>query len=93
MHPAWESWELIWSFSLWLEALAILPQITIVLQNKKVEEFTFLYIVTLGSYRGFYILNWIYRYYHEGFLCWTSILSGIVQVLSYSDLYMQYLKR
>jgi len=51
------AWEIVWSYSLWLESLAIFPQITILNQNG-VEPFTAHYIAALGSYRFFYILNW-----------------------------------
>jgi len=49
---------MIWSYSLWLESLAIFPQITIVLKQGGVEAFTSHYIASLGAYRFFYILNW-----------------------------------
>jgi ER lumen protein retaining receptor len=86
-------WEMTWSFSLWLEAFAIMPQIDIVNKQKSVESFTAHYIAALGFYRFFYILNWIYRYYDENFLCWTSIITGIVQVLLYADFLYLYLKK
>jgi ER lumen protein retaining receptor len=86
-------WELTWSFSLWLEALAIFPQLAILAKYEGCETFTGHYIAALGSYRFFYILNWIYRYYTEKFLCWTSILSGVLQVLLYADFFYLYLKK
>jgi len=92
IHTAFDWWELTWSFSLWLESVAIFPQITILSKYNGVENFTAHYIAALGSYRFFYILNWIYRYYYEKYLCWTSILSGILQVLLYADFFYLYVK-
>jgi ER lumen protein retaining receptor len=93
IHTAFEWWELTWSFSLWLESVAVFPQITVLTKYNGVESFTSHYIAALGSYRFFYLLNWIYRYYYENFICWTSILSGIVQVLLYADFFYLYLKK
>jgi ER lumen protein retaining receptor len=93
IHTEFKAWEMTWSFSLWLEAVAIIPQIDILNKQKAVEKFTAHYIAALGSYRFFYILNWIYRYYYESYLCWTSIITGIVQVLLYADFLYLYLKK
>jgi ER lumen protein retaining receptor len=79
-----------WSFSLWLEAWAIMPQLDILRRTNEVEGFTSHYIAALGSYRFFYILNWIYRYYYENYICWTSVIAGIVQVLLYIEFFYLY---
>ena len=47
-----------WSFSIWLEALAIYPQLKMVYHMKEVENLTGNYIAALGLYRVFYILSW-----------------------------------
>jgi len=49
-----------WSYSQWLESLAIFPQIAILSQDNGVEPFTAHYIACLGSYRFIYILNWYF---------------------------------
>ena len=81
-----------WSFSLWLESVAVFPQITILAKNNGVESFTAHYLAALGSYRFFYILLWIYRYLKMKYLSWTSMLSGTLQVLLYADFLYLYLK-
>lgn len=43
------------------------------------------YLVTLGSYRAFYILNWILRAATEGFYDPIAIIFGIVQTAFYVD--------
>lgn len=35
------------------------------LTTKSFQAFTLLYIFCVGSYRGLYIVNWIYRYFTE----------------------------
>lgn len=92
IHSSWGWWEFTWSFSLWLEAVAVFPQITILTKNNGVETFTAHYLAALGSYRFFYLLNWIYRYISEKYLSWVSILSGLLQVLLYADFFYLYLK-
>jgi len=92
IHTQFTWWELTWSFSLWLEAVAIMPQINILSKNGGAEAFILHYIAALGSYRFFYILFWAYRYSWEGFICWTSILSGILQVGLYVDFFVLYIK-
>ena len=37
------------------------------------------YLFVLGSYRAFYLLNWIYRYYSERYFDPISVCAGIVQ--------------
>ena len=93
IHTEFSWWELVWSFSLWLESVAILPQINILNKFGGAEVFTLHYIAALGSYRFFYIIFWVYRYTSEGYVCWTSVLSGILQVALYVDFFVLYLKK
>ena len=65
--------EILWTFSIYLEALAILPQLFLVQKTGEAETITSHYLFALGIYRFLYILNWVYRYYVEGstiFTCW-----------------------
>ena len=84
--------EFLWSFSQWLESMAIIPQINVLQTNKSADSFTFHYIATLGSYRFIYILWWIYKYSVDGSYCFTTIIAGVVQVVLYLDFYYIYFK-
>lgn len=53
--------ELVWSFSIWLESVAILPQLFMLQRTGQAEAITTHYLAALGLYRGLYIPNWIYR--------------------------------
>lgn len=53
--------EVMWAFSIWLEAVAIFPQLVMTQKYKAVENLTSWYMASLGSYRALYLVNWIYR--------------------------------
>jgi len=54
--------EILWSFSIFLEAVAILPQLFMLQRTGEAETITTHYLAALGAYRALYIPNWIYRY-------------------------------
>ena len=90
INSGYTPWELTWSFSLWLEAVAFIPQIWMLNKIRIVENITSHYVAALGLYRFFYILNWVYRWQVDGFYCLTQILSGLVQTGLYCDFLYQY---
>ncbi len=92
IHSEFEWWELIWSFRLWLASVQIFPQLNILTKHNGVERFTGHYIASLGAYRFFYLLSWIYRYYYDNYFSLVSILSGALQVLLYADFFYLYIK-
>lgn len=85
--------ELLWTFSIYLEAFAILPQLFMITRTGEAETITSHYLFFLGSYRAFYILNWIYRYYTEGFHEWIPIIAGLIQTMLYCDFFYLYITR
>jgi len=92
IHKDWSWWGLMWSFSLWLESVAVFPQITIIVKTNGIFAYTAHYLAALGSYRFFYIILWIYRYIKYKTLSWVSICSGVLQVLLYADFFYLYIK-
>ena len=60
IHPKWTLFEISWSFSIWLEALAIIPQLRMLTKMKDVENLTSNYMAALGLYRLFYIFHWYF---------------------------------
>ena len=92
VHRDWTWWGLTWSFSLWLESVAVFPQISILVKTNGFFAYTAHYLAALGSYRFFYILLWIYRYYKYQTLSIVSICSGTLQVLLYADFFWLYIK-
>ncbi len=58
---AYTPFELTWAFSIWLESVAILPQLFMLQRTGEAETITTHYLAALGLYRGLYIPNWMYR--------------------------------
>mmetsp|Transcript_3343 Transcript_3343/g.2998 ORF Transcript_3343/g.2998 Transcript_3343/m.2998 type:complete len:93 (-) Transcript_3343:15-293(-) len=48
-----------WSMSIWIEAVAILPQLSLLQRQREVENLTSNFVFAMGAYRGFYIINWM----------------------------------
>ena len=87
--------ELLWTFSIYLESIAILPQLIVLQRYREVENLTGNYVFFMGAYRFLYILNWIYRahteknYRHH----WVVYFCGVLQTLLYADFFYYYIKR
>lgn len=84
--------DILWSFSILLEALAIVPQLFVLQRYREVENLTGHYVFFLGVYRFLYIINWIYRanyepLYHTN---WFSSFCGTVQTALYIDFFYYY---
>ena len=58
IHKSLNPIDFIWSFSIWLEALSILPQLFMINKLKDIENITAHYVLFLGLYRIFYIFHW-----------------------------------
>jgi ER lumen protein retaining receptor len=88
--------EILWTFSIWLESVAIVPQLVVVHSLARstggfVENLTADYVFTLGGYRLFYLINWIYRLLTEkNYSNWVSWIAGILQTAIYCDFFYYY---
>ncbi|KAL7943703.1 ER lumen protein retaining receptor [Trichoderma barbatum] len=84
--------EIMWAFSIWLESVAILPQLFMLQRTGEAETITTHYLFALGLYRALYIPNWIYRYLAEPThkVDWIAIAAGIIQTVLYSDFFYIY---
>lgn len=85
--------EILWTFSIYLEAVAILPQLFMITRTREAETITSHYLFFLGLYRGLYIFNWIYRYYTEGFHDTIPVVAGIIQTILYCDFFYLYITK
>jgi len=85
--------EIMWAFSVFLEAVTILPQLLMLQSTGNVETLTGHYIFCLGGYRALYLINWIYRYImeddYEQWIVWTA---GAIQTILYIDFFYYYFK-
>jgi len=90
-HYKLSFFELVWAFSIYLESVAIIPQLYLLQKTGEVENLTSHYIFCLGSYRGLYILNWIWRFFTETYYRhWIEWTAGIVQTALYADFFYYY---
>nr|AAT47870.1 ER lumen protein-retaining receptor [Oikopleura dioica] len=83
--------EILWNFSIYLEAVAILPQFFLISKTGEAETNTSHYLFAQGSYRVLYILNWIYRYHYENHVDAITIVAGVVQTILYCDFFYFYI--
>mmetsp|Transcript_4837 Transcript_4837/g.6268 ORF Transcript_4837/g.6268 Transcript_4837/m.6268 type:complete len:228 (-) Transcript_4837:908-1591(-) len=86
--------ELLWTFSIYLESVSILPQLIVLQRYREVENLTGNYVFFMGAYRALYIVNWVYRantekgYQHH----WVVYFCGVLQTLLYADFFYYYVK-
>ncbi|XP_017759142.1 PREDICTED: ER lumen protein-retaining receptor [Eufriesea mexicana] len=85
--------EVLWTFSIYLESVAILPQLFLVSKTGEAESITSHYLFALGTYRGLYLLNWVYRYYAERYYDAIVIIAGLVQTILYCDFFYLYITK
>ncbi|KAL6042738.1 ER lumen protein-retaining receptor B [Balamuthia mandrillaris] len=84
--------EILWAFSVYLEAVAIMPQLFLLQRTGEVETLTSDYIFALGGYRALYLFNWIYRLLtEEGYQNWIVWIAGLVQTVLYIDFFYYYI--
>jgi len=89
-HYSFTLLEVLWAFSIYLEAVAILPQLFMVQRTGEAEAITTHYMAALGLYRGLYILNWIWRWFSEGTWDPVAVAAGLVQTGLYVDFFYVY---
>ena len=82
--------EILWTFSIWLESVAILPQLFMVQRTGEAETLTTHYIFALGVYRALYIPNWLWRYFVDGYSEPIAVVAGLVQTALYCDFFYIY---
>lgn len=85
--------EILWTFSIYLESVAILPQLFLVSKTGEAESITSHYLFALGSYRALYLLNWVYRYLAEEHYDLIAIVAGVVQTVLYCDFFYLYITK
>lgn len=84
-----------WTFSEFLEPVALVPQYIMCYRATRVRPGAVLYTLCVGGYRLLYILNWIYkRYMWQGaYHDYTSWLGGILEAVLFVDFVMRISKR
>ncbi|KAF5859269.1 hypothetical protein ETB97_003123 [Aspergillus alliaceus] len=94
-HPWPYHWftEIWWAFSIVLESVCVLPQLLLLRQTTVPTVIDSYYLLTLGSYRAFYILNWLLRGFGEHHWDPIADIFGVVQTAFYIDFAWVYYTR
>lgn len=80
LYQTWRFHQFIWSFSVCLESVAILPQFLLIKKLGKVENPIVHWLVLVQSgYRIFYLFNWVERYFTQGYWDPISVYTGSIQ--------------
>lgn len=83
--------ENLWASSLYLEAVAAVPQLVLIVREGSSRSAVSHYIFLLALYRAFYLGNWAQRYRREPYYwqpqAWTS---GAVQTFLYVPFFIVY---
>ncbi|KAL8818030.1 MAG: hypothetical protein Q9223_003255 [Gallowayella weberi] len=78
--------EKAWKLGKILESVCVLPQLLLLRQTSVPTVIDSFYLVTLGSYRAFYMLNWFVRYFGaEHHFEPIATIFGTVQTAFYVD--------
>jgi len=93
INTSYDVLEILWTFSIYLESVAILPQLFMISKTGEAETITSHYLFAQGSYRALYIANWIYRYHYENHLDLIAIFAGVVQTILYCDFFYLYITK
>jgi ER lumen protein retaining receptor len=77
--------EVLWEFSIYVEAIAIIPQILVLRRTGEVDRFMMLYLLLRGSYRALYIVNWIEREKNEKWyrIDYSAFIAAVIQTLPF----------
>ena len=77
--------EILWTFSIALESVAILPQISHLTKVPTLPALPLSHLVALGLYRFFYVINWVYRIGTDGLWMMNAFFFGVVQTIIWAD--------
>ncbi|KAK7304532.1 hypothetical protein VNO77_42413 [Canavalia gladiata] len=106
IHPFTAHWRLlriVWAFSLFLEAVSVLPQLRYMKNAKMIETFTGYYVFALGVARFLSLAHWLIQTYESGgtylflfrsgyFWFFAAFLAEMVQSFILADFCYYYIK-
>lgn len=77
----------LWTFSEFLEPLALVPQYIVCYRAKHVRLASVIYISAVGGYRVLYVFNWLYKRYcwHSAYNDYTSWIGGALECMLFFD--------
>jgi len=93
INQSFKPLEILWTFSIYLESVAILPQLFMITKTGEAESITSHYLFAQGMYRALYILNWIYRWKYENHFEPIAVVAGVIQTVLYCDFFYLYITK
>ncbi|KAF3435963.1 hypothetical protein FNV43_RR23055 [Rhamnella rubrinervis] len=90
IHEKFTFKEVMWAFSLYLEAVAILPQLVLLQRTRNIDNLTGQYVFLLGGLIAFIHKSYIDLVHPLAIAAWVS---GLVQTLLYCDFFYYYFHR
>lgn len=77
----------LWTFSEFLEPLALVPQYLMCYKAKQLRPAVVAYIFAVGGYRVLYIGNWVFKRYcwHSAYSDYSSWFSGLMESVLFFD--------
>lgn len=83
--------EILWSFSIYLETVAMVPQFHLIKKAQRIQKHVIGYIVAIAIYEALYISHWAYQYYYSDYYDNLRLAAGIVQFVIYCDFFLRIL--
>jgi len=79
--------EVLWTFSEFIEGFAMVPQYIFCYRERNTKDWgAVLYVISLGGYRVFYALNWIYKKVQmPQYSDVQSWIGGVIEILFFAD--------
>ncbi|KAI3324768.1 ER lumen protein retaining receptor-domain-containing protein [Xylariaceae sp. AK1471] len=92
---SWSFFTWVWDFSQILESVCVLPQLLLLRQTNVPTVIDSFYLISLGSYRALYCLNWIWRALDSNGRPpnAVSVIFGVIQTALYVDFFWVYYTR
>ncbi|KAH6884512.1 ER lumen protein retaining receptor-domain-containing protein [Thelonectria olida] len=90
---AWGFRTWMWVFSQILESVCVLPQLLLLRQTTVPTVIDSFYLLTLGSYRALYCINWFIRELDASKPDAVSVIFGLIQTALYIDFAWVYYTR
>lgn len=91
-------WDSLWSFSTFLEAFSMVPQLSVIQKTKKCDQMTAHYMVCLGLSRALECVFWLFWFYTFGTLSvtnsvvhWYVMASEVVHTAVLADFFYYYI--
>ncbi|KAF7690799.1 ER lumen protein-retaining receptor 2 [Cucumispora dikerogammari] len=82
--------EYLYTFSILLESMAIIPQMVMLNNTQECETFNSEYIMYLGLYRLLYVISWVFKIFAGKKIEILVLICGVVQSLLYIDFFISY---